>query len=207
VRIGDLSKATGVPVPTIKYYQRESLLPYGERVGYNQTRYADEHVHRLRLVRALVEVGRLPIAAARDVLAAIDEPGVDLFDALGKVHYTITATPAEPSAETGRVDDLLGELGWQVSATNPNRAALAALLGSMSDLNQTGLLNRLQDYAALAGKLAELDISLLDEHDNADEVLETAVVATLLGDVLVSLLRHMAQESISTRFASPDRER
>lgn len=206
MRIGDLSKATGVPVPTIKYYQRESLLPHGERVGYNQTRYADEHVQRLRLVRALVEVGRLPIATARDVLGAIDEPDVGLFTALGKVHYAITETPAAPAATTdadGRVDALLDQQGWQVSRDNPGRAALAGLLRSMAELGQTGLLDRLPDYAALAGQLATVDIGLLTEHDNQDEVLETAVVATLLGDVLVALLRHLAQESVSTRFRAP----
>ena len=203
MRIGDLSKATGVPVPTIKYYQRESLLPYGERIGYNQTRYVDEHVRRLRLVRALVEVGRLPIATARDVLGAIEEPDVDLFKALGQVHYAITATRESVAtpAEDGRVDELIAEQGWQVSHDNPGRAALAGLLRSITELNQTGLLSRLPDYATLAGQLATVDISLLEDHDSQDEVLETTVLATLLGDVLVALLRHMAQESVATRFS------
>lgn len=29
MRIGELSRRTGVPVPTIKYYVREGLLPPG----------------------------------------------------------------------------------------------------------------------------------------------------------------------------------
>jgi DNA-binding transcriptional MerR regulator len=36
MRIGELSKVTGVPVPTIKYYLREGLLPAGELSSPNQ---------------------------------------------------------------------------------------------------------------------------------------------------------------------------
>lgn len=67
---------TGVPIPTIKYYQRQGLLPYGERTGHNQASYADEHVRGLRLVRALVDVAHLPIAAARQVLDARRRAGL-----------------------------------------------------------------------------------------------------------------------------------
>jgi len=31
MRIGELSRRSGVPVPSIKYYVREGLLPAGER--------------------------------------------------------------------------------------------------------------------------------------------------------------------------------
>ena len=38
MRISELSSVTGVPVPTIKYYIREGLLPRGERTAANQAR-------------------------------------------------------------------------------------------------------------------------------------------------------------------------
>lgn len=53
-------------------YLREGLLPPGERIEANQARYSDEHVRRLRLIQALMRLGGLSVAAARDVLGAID---------------------------------------------------------------------------------------------------------------------------------------
>jgi DNA-binding transcriptional MerR regulator len=189
-----------VPVPTIKYYQREGLLPYGERTGHNQARYTDEHARRLRLVRALVDVAGLPIATARTVLEAVAEPNTDLFDALGKVHYAVTAVPSAIEPSDAPVAELLDRLGWTVKESNPSRRALANLLEVLQSLGQTGMLNRLDDYATAAAQLAAVDISIMDSHGSQDEMLETAVIATLLGDVLVSLMRRMAQESNSTKY-------
>lgn len=197
MRIGDLSRATGIPVPTIKYYQREGLLPYGERTGHNQVRYADEHVRRLRLVRALLDIGHLPIATARQVLAEAEEPDRDLFAALGKVHYAVTAIPDGATSASEPVDELIGRHGWTVKESNPSRHALANLLGALAGLGHTGILDRLDDYAEAAARLAALDVGILNGSGSKDEVLETAVVVTLLGDVLVSLLRRLAQENLS----------
>lgn len=200
MRISDLSRLAGVPVPTIKYYQREGLLPYGERAGYNQVSYAPEHVHRLRLIRALVDVANLSITTARQVLEAIEEKRGDLFGALGKVHYAVTAAPGDTSGSTGRVDELLDRLEWTVKEDNPSRKALAGLLDTLTDLGHPALLDHLDDYAKHAAELAKLDVAGLEVHDTQDEKLEAAVVATLLGDTLVSLLRRLAQESLSTRY-------
>ena len=41
MRIGELSRATEVPVPTIKYYLREGLLPHGELSSPNQASYGE----------------------------------------------------------------------------------------------------------------------------------------------------------------------
>jgi tellurite resistance protein len=90
-----------------------------------------------------------------------------------------------------------------VKESNPSRRALANLLEVLQSLGQTGMLDRLDDYAAAAAQLAAVDISIMDGHGSQDEMLETAVIATLLGDVLVSLLRRMAQESTSTKYRDP----
>lgn len=200
MRIGDLSRRTGVPVATIKYYQREGLLPYGERTEHNQARYTDEHVHRLRLVRALVDLARLPIATASEVLNAVATPGHDLFGLMGEVHYAVTALPEDAAPDPQPVDELIDRLGWRVKESNPSRRALANLLGVLADLGHTDLLDRVDDYAEHAARLAALDVGILDGRESTDELLESVVVVTLLGDALVSLLRRMAQEDLSTKF-------
>ena len=65
MRISELSRESGVPVATIKFYLRERLLPDGVLTSATQAQYDETHVARLRLVRALIGPGGLSIAAAR----------------------------------------------------------------------------------------------------------------------------------------------
>src|SRR5947209_19390152 len=72
MRMSELARASGVPVPTIKFYLRERLLPPGRATAATQAQYDHEHLARLRLIRALVDVGRLPLASVRYVLQIVD---------------------------------------------------------------------------------------------------------------------------------------
>src|SRR6478735_2327031 len=85
MRMKELSEASGVPVATIKFYLRERLLPAGERTHPNQSRYTVAHLRRIRLIRALIDVGGLSVAGARGVTAVLDLPGQDLHNVLGLV--------------------------------------------------------------------------------------------------------------------------
>src|SRR5687768_16483600 len=89
MRIAELSRVSGVPVATIKFYLRDRLLPEGRRTSPNQAQYEDTHVQRLRLIRALVGVGGLSLAAAREVLTQIDEPTGLTLDLLGTAHRVV----------------------------------------------------------------------------------------------------------------------
>ena len=62
MKIAALSEVTGVSVPTLKYYLREGLLPPGVATAVNQAEYDDHHVRRVRLIRALLELGGLSVA-------------------------------------------------------------------------------------------------------------------------------------------------
>ena len=67
MRIAELSRQSGVPVPTIKYYLREGLLPAGELTSPNQASYGETHLRRLRL-----EENAITDAAARDIAGLKD---------------------------------------------------------------------------------------------------------------------------------------
>src|SRR4051794_30992013 len=60
MRISELSQVSGVPVATIKYYLHEGLLPAGIPTSATSASYDERHVDRLNLIRALVDVGRVP---------------------------------------------------------------------------------------------------------------------------------------------------
>jgi len=203
MRIGELSRRTGVPVPTIKYYLREGLVPHGERTSPNQARYDDSHVHRVRLVRALTEVGGLSIAAARDVITLMHEPGRDRLTSIGKVHFAVQAARQPPAAgepsetSVARAEDLIERRGWHVRPTNPARKALAGVLDYFTRLGQPNVLGLLDDYADAAERLAAAEIDTLDGPD-VDHMAEHVVMMTVLGGALLDALRGLAQESTAS---------
>ncbi len=49
--IGDLAKAAGVKVQTIRFYEQKQLLPEPPRTEGGQRRYSDEHLNRLSFIR------------------------------------------------------------------------------------------------------------------------------------------------------------
>ncbi|GAA1953803.1 MerR family transcriptional regulator [Kitasatospora viridis] len=205
MRIGELSKRTGVPVPTIKYYLREGLLPSGELTSHNQAQYGEEHLRRLKLIRALTEAGKLSVAAAREVLTAVDRPADGLHAVLGVAQQAVTpqVTPVD-TAEWARaerqVDELVARHGWQVTAENPARSALAQLVVTLRELEQDDLLELLDDYAAAAGRLATAELAAIARREGVAGKVEGAVVGTVLGDALIAGLRRLAQEDASHRI-------
>ena len=65
-RIDELAQRAGVAVDTIRYYQREGLLPTGERCGRSM-RFGPRHLERLERIRAL-QSRRFSLAAIRALL-------------------------------------------------------------------------------------------------------------------------------------------
>ncbi|WP_405012851.1 MerR family transcriptional regulator [Kitasatospora sp. NBC_01539] len=204
MRIGELSRRTGVPVPTIKYYLREGLLPGGELTSPNQAQYGEAHVHRLKLVRAMVDVGKLSVAATRDVLNAVDEPGLSLHSVLGIAQAAVTPEPvaADPDAWAQAeqlVDALVERHGWEVKPDNPARHALAQLVVTFRDLRQDDLLDLFDDYAVAAERLSTAELAMIGRREGLDSKVEGAVLGTVLGDALIGAMRRLAQADASHR--------
>jgi Cd(II)/Pb(II)-responsive transcriptional regulator len=51
MKIGELAKATGAPVETIRFYEREGLLSAPERTSGNYRMYGADHAKRLAFIR------------------------------------------------------------------------------------------------------------------------------------------------------------
>lgn len=51
LKIGELAARTDCPVETIRYYEREALLPEPTRSQGNYRLYGDSHVERLQFIR------------------------------------------------------------------------------------------------------------------------------------------------------------
>ncbi|MEM5471287.1 helix-turn-helix domain-containing protein [Hoeflea sp. AS60] len=55
--IGELSKRTGVKIPTIRYYEQMGLIDAPERSEGNQRRYSKDGMKRLSFIRHSRELG------------------------------------------------------------------------------------------------------------------------------------------------------
>ncbi|MFB7663856.1 MerR family transcriptional regulator [Kitasatospora sp. NPDC056138] len=209
MRIGELSSRTGVPLPTIKYYLREGLLPAGERTSPNQAQYGAAHVQRLKLVRAMLDVGKLSIAATREVLNAIDSPGGTVHGMLGVAQSAVTAKV--PAGEDGAwqeadrlVAELVGRRGWRVEPGGPARRALIQVVATYEGLGQEDLLGLLDEYASAAERLSAAEVAVVAGRSEPDGRVEGVVIGTVLGDALMAALRRLTQEDASHRTFAED---
>ena len=66
--MGELAEASGVPVPTIKHYLREGLLPEPVKTSRNMAYYPPEFVDRIKLIKQLQEERFMPLKAIKAVL-------------------------------------------------------------------------------------------------------------------------------------------
>lgn len=202
MKISALCEASGVSLPSIKFYLREGLLPPGERTSATQAEYGPEHVERLRLIRALIDVGGLSVATAHRVLAAVDSPDLPLSYIFGVAQYAISDASlyddvADDSPGAVMVAATVEKLGWVVSDDNPGLRGAARVLDTFAELGQSHIAESLPQYAEAAEIIARGDLAAVARTTDVADMASTVVVGTILGDALNASLRRMAQEHVS----------
>lgn len=76
MKIGELARATGSRIETIRFYEREGLLPAAERTEANYRIYTEAHVQRLAFVRHCRSLD-MALEEIRVLLHFKDSPGED----------------------------------------------------------------------------------------------------------------------------------
>jgi DNA-binding transcriptional MerR regulator len=209
MRISILSEETGVSVASIKYYLREGLLFSGEASNATRAEYGAEHVARLRLIRALIDVGGLSVGAAGAVLAAIDDDAMPIVHAFGLAQHAVTASLVSSTAPSAgaltRVAALKTERGWQVHEQNPGELIAARVVDAYEALGRADLIEVLPAYAEAAEIVAGADLGtvLAVGPEGRTRMVETVIVGTALGDGLFAGLRRVAQEHIARQLGLP----
>ncbi|WP_029032220.1 MerR family transcriptional regulator [Salinarimonas rosea] len=111
--IGDLSRRTGVKVPTIRYYESIGLLPAPARSDGGQRRYGRAHLERLGFVRHARDLG-FEIEAIRELLAMAE----DREGACGEAHAITRAHLADVEDRIARLSALRDELRAMLACDN-----------------------------------------------------------------------------------------
>jgi len=210
VRISELARVTGVPVPTVKYYLREGLLPQGTVTSRTQADYGDEHVRRLRLLRVLREVGDVPVGRLRDLVVAVEAEGLNTHDVLAAAAVALAPTPPPPgpARDLARTlaEDLVTQAGWDhVAPDSPDRENLAAQLEAVialgtHDDKDPGLLLR---YVEAVDSLAKWEIADLDDTAGPESVMQQMVVGQVVFGEVLATLRRLAEEHYSAQRFRP----
>lgn len=211
--MAELSRRSGTPVATLKYYIREGLLPPGARTAANQADYDQAHLDRVALIRALREVADLPIATIRQTLHAIDRPTADgtapdhlgvALRALGAPLTIPTDEAADYQRAADRIDDVLRGLGWSTDADAPGRADLIRAVVAIGRQFPGGVRQQtLQRYAEVARHLAEIEIpESWDPAGAPTDALRYAVLGTVLFEPVILALRRLAHTDRHRRLSA-----
>ncbi|MEU9621350.1 MerR family transcriptional regulator [Streptomyces sp. NPDC088251] len=209
MRLSELSEKSGVKTATIKYYLREGLLRPGHRVSATQAEYDEGHLRRLRLVRALIQVGRLPVATAREVLSQVDDESLGRTIRLGAALWALPHGPdpdeeaPETAAAREEVERLLDRLGWATSqelgSLSPSHRALVSSVATLIRLGCPCDAEYLTEQARLMRQVAVQDLDMMESYPTEAEQVEAAVASAVLYEPLLMSLRRMAQEEESAR--------
>ena len=206
MKIAALSEVTGVSVPTLKYYLREGLLPPGVATAVNQAEYDDHHVRRVRLIRALLELGGLSVARVAQVVAAVEDTTVPIHDAFGTAQDAMVARrdrsglPYE--AAMAEVDRFVRRHRLRVREDAAVREMLADALvalvgfGWFADDVPDG---RIFDHLVPGLRAtAELEVATTPVAER-DRQVEHVVVGTVVFEMAAAAVRRMALEHASAR--------
>jgi len=209
MRLAELSERSGVSIATIKYYLREGLLAPGRRIGATTAEYDEDHLRRLRLVRALIQDGRIPVATVREVLGHIDDDSLGRTIRLGAALWALPQPPApdeeDPAVQAARreVDRMLQSLGWEtareLSTISPAHRSLVSAVAALFRLELPLEAEQMAPYAELMHQAAIRDLDFVETLPSEEEMVETAVAASILFEPVMKAMHRLAQEEEAAR--------
>ena len=197
MRISALVERTGVPLATVKYYLREGLLQPGIATGATQARYTEDHVRRLQVIKALTSTAGLPLQKVKVVLDLIDDPGDDMYSALGRAVASLPPYREETAVEFPRARALLERVG---QLYDPGYAATAQLEHALQAAEEAGIGmsdERLQVYARQIRGIAEFDLQRMAGSELSP--IEYAVLGTALYEPVILAMRRLAHQDIAAK--------
>lgn len=137
IKIGELAKRTESTVETIRYYEKEGLLPEPSRSDGNYRLYGEEHIERLRFIRHCRTLD-MALDEVRTLLRYRDTPTEDCGDVNALLDEHIHAVEV-------RVDELMQLKGHLV--------VLRQQCASTAPTSSCGILRALSDRSCHAEKL------------------------------------------------------
>jgi len=116
IAIGEASRQSGVGIETIRYYEREGIVPKPERAANNRRMYSQREVGRLRFLKRCRDLG-FSLASAKTLLDLSESSDADCqsVKALAEVHIS---DDRQKIIELGKLETALVELTANCAAGN-----------------------------------------------------------------------------------------
>ncbi len=129
IAIGELSRRTGVKVPTIRYYEGVGLMPVPTRTEGKQRRYNVAEVARLNFIRHARDLG-FEVEAIRELLALSAQPdrACAEVDGIARRHM------AEVERRIAQLVALRAELRRMVDACGHSRVRECRVIETLANL-------------------------------------------------------------------------
>ena len=111
--IGEVAKATGTAVETVRYYERIGLLPKPARTAGNYRSYGDPELARLRFIRRARNIG-FSLDQVRTLLSLADDGDRPCgeVDALARQHLNaVDRKIADLTALRSELSNLIAQCG------------------------------------------------------------------------------------------------
>jgi Cd(II)/Pb(II)-responsive transcriptional regulator len=148
MRIGALSQATGCPVETIRYYEKEGLLSEPVRSEANYRLYREDHLEQLLFIRNCRTLD-MNLGEIRQLLRLRDRPGENCteVDAL--------------------IDEHIDHVKKRIAVLQSLEAQLQALRQHCPDqreIERCGILQQLKTTAEPVGPVEERDSHVSASH-------------------------------------------
>ena len=153
VKIGELARMAGCQVVTIRYYEKEGLMPAPERSGGGYRLYDDAQAERLRFIRHC-RVHGMSLGEIRSLLAYQENPVADCGWIGALVQRRIEAVDRQ-IAELRSLRDRLERLG-QTCSGGAGGCGILKSLGASDGCPFCRSLDGLVGKAADASGLADL---------------------------------------------------
>ena len=73
IKIGEIARRSGVPISTIRFYVKEGLLPYPEKVNKKMAYYDEGCINKLEAIQHLKEKKYYPLAIIKNILRRMED--------------------------------------------------------------------------------------------------------------------------------------
>jgi MerR family mercuric resistance operon transcriptional regulator len=116
IAIGEASRLSGVGIETIRYYEREGIVPKPERAANNRRLYSKQDVGRLMLLKKCRDLG-FPLSDAKTLLDLSEQRETDCQTVkhIAEIHMTDVRNKI---AELVRLEVALSEVSANCSQGN-----------------------------------------------------------------------------------------
>lgn len=126
--IGEMARRTGVKVTTIRWYEKEELLPPPARSEGGHRLYTEDHLQRLGFIRHARELG-FAMPAIRALMGLAVHPSADCRGA----HDIATAQITEVDSRLRRLQALRAELVAMAAACTGGVVQDCRILETLAD--------------------------------------------------------------------------